>query len=68
MAYVIDVSLATMFVFEQVSVINDVKETREGRNKGKAVKKQQFRDKTESSSSSRAIHNNLTQISEFCRN
>ena len=35
-----DLSPATMFVSEQVSVINDLEETREGRNKGKAVKKQ----------------------------
>ena len=40
-----DLSLATRLALEQASVVNDLKGTKECRNKGKAVKKQQFSHK-----------------------
>ena len=43
-----DLSLVSMLALEQVSVINDLKGTKGFRNKEKAIKKQQFPDKTES--------------------
>ena len=43
-----DLSLAIhSTLLEQVSVIKDLKGSEGSRNKGKAVKKQQFKDKTE---------------------
>ena len=53
-----------MLALEQVSVINDLKGTKECRNKGKAVKKQSFSNKTESE----FLKGCTEHVLQFCRN